>query len=115
MAKLAKPEEKKTIATPSIYGSHASMIEQSLMDQPALVEQPDLMLLRDERGFYLTDRFRLDNGQADPNRHASDEYREAQIKANGVDIKWTAPAVPAVPAEGTIEPTEGTEGANTEA
>ncbi|MFA7219048.1 MAG: hypothetical protein WC119_00790 [Synergistaceae bacterium] len=110
---MAKPDEKKTLATPSAYGSHASMIEQDLMDQPILVEQPNLVLLKDERGLYLTDRFRLDNKQADPNRHASDEYREAQIKGNGIDIKWTAPAPTecdvCVPAEGTIEPAQGTE------
>ncbi|RDJ35413.1 MAG: hypothetical protein DWQ19_11395 [Crenarchaeota archaeon] len=59
-AKESKPEY------PSQFGSHASMIDQEATDQ---LGNPDRVVLKDDHGVYETDRNRLDNGLADPNRY----------------------------------------------
>ena len=53
---------------PSRYGSHKSMVEES--------HPGDLVICRDERGRYITKKFRLDNGLADPSRWGPKEYRD---------------------------------------
>ena len=61
-----RPQQKKaqpTIEVPSLYGSHASMID------PETVEGSNWVLLRDEKGRYCTTRDRLDTGLADPRRY----------------------------------------------
>ena len=68
MAKLnrIKEKEKRKSDYPSDFGSHSSMIDEGetakLMDQSRVV-------LKDEWGFYETDRNRLDTRTADPNRY----------------------------------------------
>jgi len=77
----AKGED--TIKCPSIYGSHTSMINQDVTSM--FTDDPDLLVLTDERGDYLTERFRLDKGMADPNRHASIEWRVKNMVEHGVE------------------------------
>ena len=68
-----RPQQKKaqpTIEVPSLYGSHASMIDASTVDGS------DWVLLRDEKGLYETTRDRLDTGLADPRRYDSSRVIE---------------------------------------
>ena len=50
------------VTTPSPYGSHASMLVNEKGN--GMVE------LQDDVGRYVTESWRLDNGQADPNRNS---------------------------------------------
>ena len=61
-AKKAQP----TLEVPSLYGSHASMIDESLQEA---VTTEGWVILRDEKGVYNTTRDRLDTGLADPRRY----------------------------------------------
>lgn len=70
-ALMSKKETEKVNRKklPSQYGSHASMI----VDHATVeLEDPvNFVCLEDENGFYVTERNRLDNGLADPNRYAT--------------------------------------------
>jgi len=95
-----KREEVKVtkIETPSLYGSHSSMIVPGkiLVDtfhrtQPTgndkkLLPFDKCFLLQDERGYYMTDATRLDTGLADPNRYGNPDAR-VPIKAITDDPK----------------------------
>ena len=59
MAKTSQPEKKTTYQFPSRFGSHASMV---------IGEEGDFVVCKDEYGEYRTEKTRLDNGSADPNR-----------------------------------------------
>ncbi len=71
-----KKQEKKavpTIEVPSLYGSHASMVESAHGDQ---------LILRDEKGTYFTTSDRLDTGLSDPRRYdGSREVTTPNLKA----------------------------------
>tara|TARA_Y100000034_G_scaffold116828_1_gene155631 strand:+ start:1530 stop:1763 length:234 start_codon:yes stop_codon:yes gene_type:complete len=73
MARMKTKDEKRRMEFPSDYGSHASMIDQSETED---LNDPKRVVLRDNHGTYTTERHRLDNGMADPNRYSS---REIQI------------------------------------
>jgi hypothetical protein len=69
MGNFVRPEEKKKVEefkTPSHFGSHASMETEESKQQ----DGPTVQLL-DEKGKYDTERKRLDNGMADPNRYSA--------------------------------------------
>ena len=51
---------------PSFFGSHSSMIDE---EETAKLNDPKLVVLKDEDGFYTTERNRLDTKMADPNRY----------------------------------------------
>lgn len=72
-----RPNQKKaqpTIEVPSLYGSHASMIEEELSD--------GTVVLLDEKGKYSTTKDRLDTGLADPRRYNSSRVIETpNVKA----------------------------------
>ena len=73
---FAKPNQKKaqpTIEVPSLYGSHASMIDENLQEA---VASEGWVILRDEKGVYNTTRDRLDTGLADPRRYDSSRVIE---------------------------------------
>jgi hypothetical protein len=53
---------------PSRFGSHASMIDN---EKTEVLNDPNLVVLKDEFGFYTTERNRLDTKMADPNRYES--------------------------------------------
>ncbi|MDP3981779.1 MAG: hypothetical protein Q8Q33_10240 [Chlamydiota bacterium] len=63
---IVKKEEKFVAQYPSMFGSHASMI-----DEAATAELKDTtkVACKGEHGIYITERNRLDNGLADPNRY----------------------------------------------
>jgi hypothetical protein len=92
---------------PSYFGSHASMVDQSLTDaahkvlageipdvkedQLALIKKligkqiaPDFVVLRDEhKEPYSTSRKLLDNGMADPNRYATSRLEYMCVAKKG--------------------------------
>jgi len=65
-------EKKENYPFPSRYGSHKSMI---------VKEYDNSVVCKDEYGEYLTEKKQLDSGLADPNRHATVEYREKILDA----------------------------------
>ena len=78
-----KPNQKKaqpTIEVPSLYGSHASMIEEESSDIGQITTGE--VCLRDEKGKYWTTTDRLDTGLADPRRYDSSRVIETpNVKA----------------------------------
>jgi len=54
---------------PSFYGSHVSMVDEA---KTAELGDPKLVVCKDEHGEYITERKRLDDGLADPNRYRGD-------------------------------------------
>ena len=93
-----RPNQKKaqpTIEVPSLYGSHASMIEEELSDGTVvLLDEKGKysttkdrlatgeVCLRDEKGTYWTTVDRLDTGLADPRRYDSSRVIETpNVKA----------------------------------
>ena len=58
-----KKEEPKF---PSLYGSHYSMIDE---EETEKLDDDEMVVLKDEKGFYKTYRKRLDNKMADPRRY----------------------------------------------
>ena len=67
MAKSARPDkDEKKVKYPSQYGSHASMVDENATEA---LGDSKLVCLIDENGPYTTERWRLDCGEADPNRN----------------------------------------------
>jgi len=68
-------EAGNIVTTESWFGSHASMVV-----EPEEVEPSDELYLahlhhseavcKDDKGYYITERSRLDNGLSDPNRYS---------------------------------------------
>ena len=72
-----RPQQKKaqpTIEVPSLYGSHASMIDEESSDIGQITTGE--VCLRDEKGTYWTTTDRLDTGLADPRRYDSSRVIE---------------------------------------
>ena len=63
-----KKDEKFKMEYPSQYGSHASMIDE---EETEKLSDKTKVACRAEKGLYITERNRLDNGLADPNRYSS--------------------------------------------
>lgn len=85
MGKWKGPKQETTgikSEFPSRFGSHASMIDEALTKQ---LKDKSLVVLKDERGHYITEMFRLDSGLADPNRYTSLDYRKEQFKLHNID------------------------------
>ena len=89
-----EPKEKKSVVYPSAYGSHVSMLVEHLSkDLPkefvasfrheAVIEP---CVLKDDLGFYVTERRQLGNGMADGFRFAQLEFREKLIKEMGINV-----------------------------
>ena len=57
---------------PSRFGSHRVMVEEEL--------DKIYVICKDDRGLYLTKKFRLDNGLSDPGRWGATEYRELKLR-----------------------------------
>jgi hypothetical protein len=55
----------------SAYGSHSSMIVKDVPLNGCL----EMVVLEDDAGQYCTQRRRLDDGLADPNRYSSSKHR----------------------------------------
>lgn len=66
MAKKGPGEKEERFKYPSHFGSHASMVDE---EETAKLNDEKYVVLKDEHGFYKTERSKLDNG-CDPNRYA---------------------------------------------
>ena len=60
------PQKKEDYSYPTIYGSHSSMIDEEKTEQ---LNEEGKVVLKDEHGYYTTQKSRLDSGFADPNRY----------------------------------------------
>jgi hypothetical protein len=56
------PKKESAYAFPSVFGSHAIMVHEEHDDGTTVT-------CRDEFGLYITQKNRLDDGMADPNRY----------------------------------------------
>jgi len=63
---------------PSLFGSHASMICEDLTNR---LTDPTLVILKDNDGYYMTKKDRLDNGSADPYRWTTCEHKVLLLKS----------------------------------
>ena len=66
-------ETGKKITTKSWVGSHADMVvDPSVFASGGAVAnlQDNQVFCQDDKGYYITERSRLDNGLADPNRYS---------------------------------------------
>lgn len=64
------------ITTKTAFGSHSNMIVPC--DDPniqTLKIGDDQIICKDDSGYYITDKYRIDSGLADPNRYANDKAR----------------------------------------
>jgi len=69
-------QDKVKIEYPSAYGSHSSMIDEEMTEK---LKDKSLVVLKDERGHYVTERKRLDTKMADANRHCLEETRKKDL------------------------------------
>jgi hypothetical protein len=71
MAKYKRvvPVKIERYSYPSRYGSHSSMIDEEKTEE---LNSEDEVVLKDEFGFYTTQRKMVDNGLADPKRYQTD-------------------------------------------
>ena len=83
----AKDDKKdgkgKAVVYPSVFGSHASMVNAEATGKIAEARQDAAdpwQILADERGDYATRKSRLDSGMADPHRCADQPAREKAVK-----------------------------------
>ncbi len=60
------PQKAEKYPHPTRYGSHSSMIDEEKTDE---LSDENLVVLKDEHGYYTTSRKNLDNGLADPKRY----------------------------------------------
>ena len=54
---------------PTRFGSHSSMIDE---EKTGELNDDQRVVLKDEHGYYTTERKRLDSGLSDPNRYKGD-------------------------------------------
>jgi hypothetical protein len=66
----------RTITTKSAFGSHAEMIVgcEDVNIQTFKIDD-DQIICKDDTGYYITDKNRIDSGLADPNRYANQKSR----------------------------------------
>ena len=60
----------RTINTPSSYGSHSSMVVDIDIEAKNHNVPKDKVICKDEKGYYITYKKRIDSGLADPCRYA---------------------------------------------
>jgi hypothetical protein len=71
-AKVSKTEsQSKKLNYPSLFGSHASMVDQELTNE---LNDENKVVCRDDHGTYVTEKKNLDNGMADVNRNAGHRF-----------------------------------------
>ena len=75
--KMAKGKKRhqtgNSVTTPSWFGSHKSMVvDHNDLDYSVSEEQ---VVCKDDNGCYVTEKKRLDNGTADPNRYSDRRYK----------------------------------------
>jgi len=68
------PVKTERYPYPSRFGSHSSMIDE---EKTGELDSEDSVVLKDEFGFYTTQRKTLDNGLSDPKRYRTDRITRA--------------------------------------
>lgn len=63
-------ENVRVIDTPSAYGSHSSMVVDIDNEAKGHNVPKDKVICKDEKGYYVTYKKRIDNGLSDPCRYA---------------------------------------------
>ena len=102
---LPTPPAPKT-SYPSEFGSHPSMVDDAVTQ---LLNDPKLVVCKDDDGLYVTERNRLDGKLADPNRYASPLARDLKrfkITEEAIKKAHAPPVEPAAEpvAEPPVEP-----------
>ena len=65
-------ESGREITTKSWFGSHTEMVVSGEDEgTPVIKLKKNEVVCKDDKGYYITYRSRLDNGMADPNRYSS--------------------------------------------
>jgi len=65
-------ESGREVTTKSWFGSHSEMVVSEGEEGTPVVElNKEEVICKDDRGYYITNKNRLDNGLADPNRYTS--------------------------------------------
>ena len=71
LASRVKHDTGNKITTKTPYGTTSDMVvtDENILSLVELRE--DLVLVKDDNGYYMTQKNRVDSGLADPNRHSS--------------------------------------------
>ena len=72
--KARQHESGTVVTTKTPYGSDSSMIVDLSQYKPISINA-DEVVCKDDRGFYVTKKNRIDSGMADPNRYSSYKSR----------------------------------------
>jgi hypothetical protein len=67
----------RNISTKTAFGSHSNMI--AGCEDPAIQTikiHENQVICKDDAGYYITDKTRIDSGLADPNRYANENARQ---------------------------------------
>lgn len=94
-------KKKKEVTFPSPFGSHTSMVQKELTEE-LQKQHPQLCVLADAGGIYVTETVKLDTHMGDPNRYADEPYRKAQLDKFGV--KAPTPEIEPEPAKKAAAP-----------
>ena len=63
----------RDVTTKSWFGSHAEMVVSGEDEgTPVIKLKKNEVVCKDDKGYYITLKARLDNGMADPNRYSSE-------------------------------------------
>jgi hypothetical protein len=76
---LPTRDKKRVLKYPSDYGSHGTMIN---LEKTELLKNKIYVVCTDDRGDYITEQARLDNGLADGYRFACDEFRQSLLSTH---------------------------------
>ena len=58
------------ITTKTHFGSHKEMVVEPIPEQSGIHLKANEVICRDDLGLYITEKTKLDNGLADPNRYS---------------------------------------------
>lgn len=75
--KLFKPRQHESgsvVTTKTHYGSDSTMIVDLSQYKPISINT-DEVVCKDDRGFYITKKNRINSGLADPSRHSDEKAR----------------------------------------
>lgn len=80
-----KHETGRTITTPTPYGTTSDMVvtDEEVLSKVSVADY--CVLVKDDGGYYITPKNRVDNGLADPSRHELG-YREIMEQRIAADL-----------------------------
>jgi len=84
--KKGAEEKKEAVKYPSSFGSHASMVQKELTEE-LQKQHPQLSVLEDENGQYVTETAKLDNHLSDTNRYSDAQHRKQEMQKLGIAKK----------------------------